>query len=110
MTETDIKLTIGGLLHDLGKIVYRKGDDRRNHSRAGYDYLKDNDLLNDKQILDIILYHHAADIKAADLEPDSLAYIVYMADNIAAVIDRRDKDKNSSCRYGLFSLGQLQGP
>lgn len=36
MTEQEVKLIIGSLLHDIGKVVYRQGDDRRNHSQSGY--------------------------------------------------------------------------
>ena len=35
-----------GLLHDIGKVVYRQGDDRRNHSQSGYEYLKKDERLN----------------------------------------------------------------
>ena len=42
MTDEKIKLIIGSLLHDIGKVVYREGDDRRNHSISGYDFLKEN--------------------------------------------------------------------
>ena len=41
MTDEKIKLIIGSLLHDIGKVVYREGDDRRNHSISGYDFLKE---------------------------------------------------------------------
>ena len=91
MKENEIKLVIGSLLHDIGKVVYRKGDDMRNHSVAGKDFLRDNNLIEDKEILDIIRYHHLKEISGAPLENDSMAYIVYMADNIAAACDRREK-------------------
>lgn len=41
VTDKQIKLIIGSLLHDIGKVVYRSGDGR-NHSQSGYDYLKDD--------------------------------------------------------------------
>ena len=93
MQERNVGLIIGGLLHDIGKVIYRKGDDMRNHSIAGYDYLKENNLIDNDEILNCIKYHHASEIKkASNLSNDSLAYIIYMADNIAAMIDRREKD------------------
>ena len=46
MTEQEVKLIIGSLLHDIGKVVYRQGDDRRNHSQSGYEYLKKDERLN----------------------------------------------------------------
>lgn len=39
MTEEQRKIIAGGLLHDIGKVLYR-GDDGRNHSVSGYEFLK----------------------------------------------------------------------
>ena len=39
ITDNQIKLIVGSLLHDIGKVVYRSGDGR-NHSQSGYEYLK----------------------------------------------------------------------
>lgn len=41
MIDQKIKLITGSLLHDIGKVVYREGSDRRNHSVLGYDFLKE---------------------------------------------------------------------
>ena len=37
MNDQKAKLGIGALLHDIGKVIYRQGNDRRNHSTSGYD-------------------------------------------------------------------------
>lgn len=93
MTDTEVKLVIGALLHDIGKVIYRQGDDRRKHSKSGYDFLKEIGTERlDKEILDAVLFHHADMLKTASLPENSLAYIVYMADNIASAADRRKKD------------------
>lgn len=91
MTDEQLKLTIGALLHDVGKILYRAGDGRQ-HSISGCEYLKDEVGLTERDILDAVRYHHGADLKKAELPKDSPAYIVYIADNIAAASDRREKD------------------
>lgn len=39
MNDNQRKVIIGGLLHDIGKVLYRS-DDGRNHSQSGYDFLK----------------------------------------------------------------------
>ena len=39
MTDKEVKLVLGALLHDIGKVIYRQGDDRRKHSQSGYDFL-----------------------------------------------------------------------
>lgn len=89
MTERQIKLVIGSLLHDIGKIVYRSGDGR-NHSQSGYEYLKEEAGIEDKDILNCVRYHHGSNLKSARLEMDDLAYLTYFADNIAAAADRRE--------------------
>lgn len=89
MNDKQIKLIIGSILHDIGKIVYRSGDGR-NHSLSGYEFLKEckNDF--DKEILDCVRYHHGINLKNADISADSIAYITYFADNVAAAADRRE--------------------
>ena len=94
MVDEKVRLIMGSLLHDTGKVIYRQGDDRRNHSISGYDYLKEETNLTDSEILDCVRYHHASLLKrAVGLKENSLAYIVYLADNIAAFSDRRNKMK-----------------
>ena len=90
MDEKLICLQLGALLHDIGKIVRRADLDSKDHSEAGSKYLKDNNLLDDKykEVYDMIDYHHAKYLSSANLREDSLAYIVYEADNIASGIDR----------------------
>ena len=95
MQEEILKLTIGGLLHDVGKVLYR-GDDQRNHSQSGYDFLKDTIGLTDRDILDQVRYHHAKFLSRADVADSSLAYITYVADNIAAAADRRENDSSDT--------------
>lgn len=93
MDNTEIKLAIGALLHDIGKIVYRQGAGRVRHSQLGADYLKDTLESADPAILDCIRYHHAQELSHAGIADDSLAYIVYIADNISSGTDRRDKEE-----------------
>lgn len=38
ITDRQIELIVGSLLHDIGKVVYRSGDGR-DHSIGGYEYL-----------------------------------------------------------------------
>ena len=90
MNEKETKLIIAAILHDIGKVIYREGNDVRKHSISGYDYLKDTGI-TDKEILDAVKYHHAQSLKNADIEDNSLSYIVYMADNIASATDRRER-------------------
>lgn len=101
MTDRKIKLIIGSLLHDIGKVLYREGSDRRNHSIAGFDFLKEEVRQEDREVLNCIKYHHMAALKSANLKEDDLAYIVYLADNIAAFADRRKKDGGEEKGFDL---------
>ncbi|MDR1776162.1 MAG: type III-A CRISPR-associated protein Cas10/Csm1 [Actinomycetes bacterium] len=103
MTETQVTLTFGALLHDIGKIVQRAGagTGRATHSRQGADFLADlqgrNPGISDA-IIDQVRYHHAREMKAATaatLPADSLAWITYFADNISAGMDRKYTDDDN---------------
>ena len=90
MTERQIKLAVGSMLHDIGKVVYRTGDGR-NHSQSGYDYLKNEAGIQDTDILDCVRFHHGSNLKGASIDPSHIAYITYYADNVAAAADRRER-------------------
>ena len=95
--ERRLRLTIGALLHDIGKVVYRAGEDSKRHALSGAAYLSGENIgMQDQEVLDCVKYHHASDLCQAKLEKDALAYIVYMADNIAAAADRRDQEAESA--------------
>ena len=96
MNEKEIKIIIGSLLHDIGKVIYRDGQDKRNHSSSGYDYLKEKIKISDNEILDCVRYHHGYALKNADISNDAISYIVYMADNISAASDRRKKNEEAN--------------
>ena len=89
LNDRQIKLVIGSLLHDIGKVVYRSGDGR-NHSVCGYDFLKNQAKIEDAEILGCIKYHHGKYLNNAGLEDNDIAYITYYADNVAAFTDRRE--------------------
>lgn len=56
--------------------------------------------------MDCVKYHHALLLKSANLEDDNLAYITYIADNIAAFADRREKENVDD--KGFEIAGPLQ--
>ena len=100
------KVAIGALLHDIGKVLSQSADGG-NHSRSGYEFLRDEVGLRDDDILAQVLYHHAAPLQGSGVANDSLAYITYMADSIAAAADRRAKDTEDAGfdrRAGLKSI------
>lgn len=89
MTDKRFKLAAGGLLHDVGKLLYRYND-QRNHSTSGCDLIKQ--YITDKDILDCVQYHHGNMLKNSDVADNALCYITYIADNIAAFSDRRKSE------------------
>lgn len=91
MDERSTETVISSLLHDTGKVIYREGTDRRKHSISGYEFLKSELGINNKNILEGVKYHHADAIKGSNIDDNSIAYIVCIADNIASATDRRDK-------------------
>lgn len=91
MNHDEIGLVIGGLLHDIGKAVYRQGEERKNHSELGYAFLKEKIGVKDADLLACVRYHHSDALKNAHLAADAPAHIVYMADNMASAADRMDK-------------------
>lgn len=78
-------LFYGSVLHDIGKIVQRSTSERITHSRIGVNYLKK--FTDNIDILHQVNYHHVKEINGAKLENDDLAFITYIADNIADGID-----------------------
>lgn len=92
MREEQIKVIVGGLLHDIGKLLYRYNDGR-NHSVSGHDFLKNQAGLTDEEILVQVKCHHAGLLRQQKLPESSLAYITYIADNISAAADRRRSDE-----------------
>lgn len=96
MTDIELKIITAALLHDIGKVVYRAGQ-KKKHSELGYDFLKNDVALNEKDILNAVRYHHGTELGRVKLEKDALAYIIYIADNIAA----SDRRKNENEEYGF---------
>lgn len=91
MTDRDLNVVLGALLHDIGKVIYRDGSDVRTHSESGYDFLKNELKIDNPEILDSVRFHHGRALSSAKIGDDSLAYVVYIADNIASSVDRREK-------------------
>ncbi len=82
-------VTIGGLLHDVGKVLHRGTNiDGRAHSISGREWI--SKYTDDTTILDCVRYHHHQEIEWAGLGAENLAYVVYIADNIASGVDRRE--------------------
>lgn len=92
-------LIIGSLLHDIGKVIYRISS-ADNHSALGVDFLQTRCNVNNPEILNCVKYHHKDKLVQAELAADDMAYIVYLADNIAAFSDRRDRDKSKGSYTG----------
>jgi len=95
MKKATLEATVGGLLHDVGKLVYRSGTAGVDHSTLGVEFLEHRAKINGREILDCVCYHHSDKLKYAGIPKDSPAYIVYIADNIASAADRRRSDEGA---------------
>lgn len=117
MDKKLINLQIGALLHDVGKIVRRAGKSNKKHSIVGSNYLEKEELLDVekyKEIYDMIKYHHNKEINEKmkeneKLDDDSLAYIVYEADNIASGVDRVNYDDKISDEGKKIKITGIEG-
>lgn len=89
MKQRSATVTIGALLHDVGKLAYRAGEPGT-HSEAGALLLRK--IVQDREILNCIAYHHTSALRRAALPADDPAYIVNLADNISAAADRRAEE------------------
>ena len=98
LTERQVKLVIGSLLHDVGKVVYRSGQDSRNHSLSGSQFLEELGI-KDSAILNCVRYHHGKMLSSATVPDDDLCYLAYFADNIAAAVDRRGRDDSAEAGF-----------
>ncbi|KFN92553.1 CRISPR-associated Csm1 family protein [Tetragenococcus muriaticus 3MR10-3] len=88
MDKKSIDLFYGSLLHDIGKIVQRATQEKKRHTEIGARFMKD--FLTNEDILDQIKFHHYKELSNAKVGNQSLAYITYIADNIASGLDRRE--------------------
>ena len=95
MHELTQKATWSGMLHDIGKVAFRAGE-KGTHSESGYRILKS--IISDEEILNGVRYHHYDALNTASISMDSVAYIVYIADNIAAAADRRSDEEGAETK------------
>lgn len=108
MNKSTLETTIGALLHDIGKVEYRKGGTHVQHSILGAEVLAKK--VQNKNITDCVRFHHASELKNARIPADSPAYAVYAGDNIAAGADRREYGETSDRAYdNLYPLTSVFG-
>ena len=99
-----MKITVGALLHDIGKAVQRQGGISGKHSKIGKNYL--NELgITDNDILDQVRYHHGAEMN--DNNFNYFSYITYIADNISSGTDRREIEDGSPGFNSKTSLASI---
>src|SRR5690625_4177284 len=106
MKNQHINLFYGSVLHDIGKVVQRAEPQKKWHSKIGADFLE---TFNPSDaIIDQVKYHHVAELNEADLPTNDLAYITYIADNIATGVHEDNSDgKNSTKRRSIKNLEDI---
>ena len=92
MKKEKIDLFYGALLHDIGKVIQRATGERKKHALVGADWF---DEIADNQVISDQIRYHMANYQSDKLGNDNLAYITYIADNIASGVDRRQSNEES---------------
>ncbi|GHV96973.1 hypothetical protein lacNasYZ03_17740 [Lactobacillus nasalidis] len=94
MDKKMVETFYGSFLHDIGKAIQRQVKNPRfNHQTFGSEFI--SDYTDDEEIIDALYYHHnqpgdkKTNLNVADIPDDSVAYLTYIGDNIAAGTDRR---------------------
>lgn len=102
---------LGALLHDIDIIVRGAGLSKENDLHPGSAYLKGNGLFSQKdtEVCDIIDHSCEEELKKASLLEDSVAYLVYEANNIASGTGRRSAPK-TGVKKELNSIFNLIRP
>ena len=96
LKQKTLEVTLGCLLHDVGKLCYRAGESGK-HSASGYAFMKKIwQGYSYGETLDCVRWHHAAELRGAPSEENSIAYIAYAADSIAAAAEHRVTDEEGS--------------
>ena len=90
MEEKLVNLFYGSMLHDIGKIVQRATNEKQKHSKIGGEFLEG--FTKNREILNQVKFHHYQELSQAKLNKNDLAYITYIADNIASGVDRREEE------------------
>lgn len=103
MSKNMTQVFYGSILHDIGKIIWRSDGLKINHGQLGADFFDEIFDGKYKDISHCLRYHHAAYMNTSALENDAPAYITYIADNIAAAVDRKSiEDIDKKDRYNSF--------
>lgn len=91
------RVVISALLHDVGKLCGRASGKKMKHSDEGAEYIKEKTSGEEdwQDIIDGIRFHHEEALGNAKLPQDSIAYLIYEADNISAGLDRRVSEQDS---------------
>ena len=101
MRKETLQVCFGCLLHDIGKLVYRAGGESGSHSRQGGDFLRQL-WPEEREILDCVRLHHAAELRQAQPPADSPAWIACAADNLSAAADRREAGEEERSAFRRY--------
>jgi len=94
------KITMGSLLHDIGKVVQRAQDHPfdKKHGKCGYDWLKELGIFEDNQIINATIIHHGYDEGVFE---SNLGLIWYEADNLAS--SERKIEQEDLKKWNLYT-------
>lgn len=105
MDERLITIQVGAILCDIGKIVKRAQINNDDYYLAGLNFLKKFPILeNNNELYEIVEHHTSQTLKNAQIDNNSLAYIVHEANNIAC---GSDIEKTEDLNLGMMPLDSV---
>ncbi|MBR3833342.1 MAG: type III-A CRISPR-associated protein Cas10/Csm1 [Lachnospiraceae bacterium] len=114
----DIAVIIAGLLHDVGKVIYNPnmktgGVAHGAHGKAYLEKILKSSNLSDyhqNMILEAAAFHHEKELGHASekVDDNSTAYITYMADYVAASVERMQHNKEAYVDYEFMQTKPLE--
>lgn len=106
MGEQQIRLAIGSLLHDIGKVTNRVLDSDA-LSENGYLFLRESASIDDSEILDCVRYHYSKRLTQANIASNALVYITHFSDCVASALDHNDALKDEEIHDGTVPLRSI---
>ena len=99
--ETAYKIALGGLIHDIGKLIQRSEDHPfdKTHGQWGYEWLTTNKFFDNNFVINSTITHHSKD---KEVFLSNFGLIWYEADNLAS-FERKQEDHTEQGRWEMFT-------
>lgn len=107
MTDKEMAIVVGSLLHEVGNIVIRGGSEKR-ATEARYSFMKNEVKIEDEDLLSCMILPH--DEKLQGIPENAASYVVALARRITKDMEKRKQDEEIQGLVPLESIfGYLNG-